>query len=147
MNYWLMKSEPTTYSIERLEAEGKTLWDGVRNYQARNFLKQMAVGDTVFFYHSNTAIPGIVGLAHVIETSVVDPTQFDPKSEYYDEKASREFPRWHTVVISFQQKFSETISLDELKERFGTEDFALVKKGNRLSVLPVAKKIAQKICR
>jgi predicted RNA-binding protein with PUA-like domain len=95
MNYWLMKSEPTAYSIERLEAEGKTLWDGVRNYQARNFLKQMAVGDT--------------------------------------------------VVISFQQKFSETISLDELKERFGTEDFALVKKGNRLSVLPVAKKIAQKI--
>lgn len=146
MNYWLLKSEPTTYSIERLEAEGETLWDGVRNYQARNFLKQMRPGDQVFFYHSNTAVPGIVGLAKVIETNVVDPTQFNPKSEYYDAKSTQDVPRWHTVVVLFQQKFSHVISLNALKNEFGEEDFAVVKKGSRLSVVPIAKNIALRLC-
>ena len=145
MNYWLMKSEPTVYSLDRLQAEKQTLWDGVRNYQARNFLKQMQVGDRAFFYHSNCQPPGIVGLAEVIETQVIDPSQFDPNSDYFDPKSTVENPRWQTVTVTFIEKFEQMISLDQLKLEFSPEEFLLVKKGNRLSVLPVSEAIAWRI--
>ena len=145
MNYWLMKSEPEVYSIDNLKKEGQTLWDGVRNYQARNFMRTMAIGDSVFFYHSNTKIPGIVGLMEVIENNVIDPTQFDPQSDYYDPKSSSENPRWQTVKVKFVRAFPQIISLDQLKQRFGPEELLVVKKGNRLSVMPIATNIAEKI--
>ena len=145
MNYWLMKSEPDVYSLEDLEQEGQTLWDGVRNYQARNFMKTMAIGDSVFFYHSNTKIPGIVGLMEVIENNVIDPTQFDPQSDYYDPKSSSENPRWQTVKVKFVRAFPKIVSLDQLKQTFASGELLVVKKGNRLSVIPIATNIAEKI--
>ena len=145
MNYWLMKSEPEVYSIDNLKNEGQTLWDGVRNYQARNFMRTMAIGDSVFFYHSNTKPPGIVGLMEVIENNVIDPTQFNPQSDYYDPKSSSENPRWQTVKVKFVRAFPKIISLDKLKETFRPEELLVVKKGNRLSVMPIATNIAEKI--
>jgi predicted RNA-binding protein with PUA-like domain len=140
-----MKSEPDVYSLEDLEQEGQTLWDGVRNYQARNFMKTMAIGDSVFFYHSNTKIPGIVGLMEIIENNVIDPTQFDPQSDYYDPKSSSENPRWQTVKVKFVRAFPKIVSLDQLKQTFASEELLVVKKGNRLSVIPIATNIAEKI--
>lgn len=145
MNYWLMKSEPDVYSLDDLKQEGQTLWDGVRNYQARNFMKTMAIDDAVFFYHSNTKPPGIVGLMEVIENNVIDPTQFDPQSDYYDPKSSSENPRWQTVKLKFVRAFPQLISLDQLKQTFAPEELLVVKKGNRLSVMPIATNIAEKI--
>lgn len=145
MNYWLMKSEPTVYSIDDL-AQGKTeLWDGVRNYQARNFLKAMAVGDRAFFYHSNTKPPGIAGLMKIHAATVVDPTQFEADNKYYDPKSSPEDPRWHTVVVAYERTFDHYISLDQLKATFSPEDLQVVKRGNRLSVMPVDKAVAEQI--
>lgn len=145
MNYWLMKSEPDVYSIEDLQRDKQEIWDGVRNYQARNFLRQMKVGDRAFFYHSNTKIPGIVGLMKIVEASVVDPTQFDPKSQYYDPKSTLEAPRWQTVKVEFCQIFPEIITLQKLKQEFNGDEFLVVKKGNRLSVMPVAQTVARTI--
>jgi predicted RNA-binding protein with PUA-like domain len=140
-----MKSEPDVYSLDDLKQEGQTLWDGVRNYQARNFMKTMAIGDSVFFYHSNTKPPGIVGLMEVIENNVIDPTQFDPQSDYYDPKSSSDNPRWQTVKLKFVRAFPQLISLDQLKQTFAPEELLVVKKGNRLSVMPIATNIAEKI--
>ncbi|MEB3308951.1 MAG: EVE domain-containing protein [Snowella sp.] len=145
MNYWLMKSEPSVYSIGDLKRDGQTLWDGVRNYQARNFLKQMAIGDLAFFYHSNSQPPGIVGLMTIIDSQVIDPTQFDPQSDYYDPKSSRENPRWHTVKTQFKEEFTQILTLETLKDRFSPDELLVVKKGNRLSVMPIAPDVAQKI--
>jgi predicted RNA-binding protein with PUA-like domain len=145
MNYWLMKSEPNVYSIDDLKSDKQQIWDGVRNYQARNFLKAMEVGDLAFFYHSNTKIPGIVGLMKIIESNLADPTQFDRTSQYYDPKSTPESPRWHTVKVEFIRSFSEIIALNKLKLEFTGDEFLLVKKGNRLSVMPVKESIAQKI--
>jgi predicted RNA-binding protein with PUA-like domain len=145
MDYWLMKSEPTVYSIADLEREKITLWDGVRNYQARNFLKKMQLGDRAFFYHSNTQPPGIVGLMQVVEILVVDPTQFDPLSDYFDPKSTPEQPRWYTVKLEFVEVFTQIITLEVLKQAFREEELAVVRKGNRLSVLPVATIVAEKI--
>ena len=145
MNYWLMKSEPEVYSMDDLKKEGQTLWDGVRNYQARNFMRTMAIGDSVFFYHSNTKIPGIVGLMEIIENNVIDPTQFDPQSDYYDPKSSSENPRWQTVKVKFVRAFPKIVSLDQLKQTFASGELLVVKKGNRLSVIPIATNIAEKI--
>ncbi len=142
MAYWLMKSEPSTYSIEDLQREQVTIWDGVRNYQARNFLQQMNKGDLAFFYHSNCKPPGIIGLMEIIETNIVDPTQFDPKSNYFDKKSTPDHPRWHTVKVKFKSIFDYVISLPILKEKFTDEDLLVVKKGNRLSVMPVPEKTA-----
>jgi predicted RNA-binding protein with PUA-like domain len=136
-----MKSEPQVYSIEDLKRENTTIWDGVRNYQARNFLKQMQAGDLAFFYHSNCKPPGIVGLMKIIETNVIDPTQFDKNSVYFDNKSTINNPRWHTVKVQFQQIFPELISLNTLKDRFSPEELLVVKKGNRLSVIPVPEKL------
>lgn len=143
MNYWLIKSEPSDYSIADLERDRATIWDGVRNYQARNFLRKMQVSDIAFFYHSNVKPPAIVGLARVIETQIADPTQFDPDSRYFDPKSTPETPRWQTVKVEFMEKFSEPISLPQLKEMFTPEAFPVVKKGNRLSVMPVTPEVAQ----
>jgi len=144
-NYWLVKSEPKTYSISDLQREQVTIWDGVRNYQARNFLRQMQMGDRVFFYHSNTIPPGIVGLAEVSSINIDDPTQFDPQSKYFDPKSSLAAPRWQTVQIKFLAAFPQMITLETLKQKFTPEELQVVKTGNRLSVLPVAGSIAAKI--
>ncbi|MBE9170228.1 EVE domain-containing protein [Pleurocapsales cyanobacterium LEGE 06147] len=145
MNYWLMKSEPQVYSISDLERDKQTIWDGVRNYQARNFLRQIQLGDLAFFYHSNVKPPGIVGLMKVIETDVVDPTQFDFNSQYYDPKSYLQSPRWQTVTVEFVQAFETIISLIKLKQEFSDNELLVVKKGNRLSVMPVATEVAKKI--
>ena len=145
MNYWLMKSEPNAYSIKDLAVEKQTIWDGVRNYQARNFLRQMQPEDMAFFYHSNTKIPGIVGLMKIIESDVVDPTQFDQNSKYYDQKSTREVPRWQTVIVEFVEEYKEPIYLTNLKQRFTGDELLLVRKGNRLSVMPVKLDIAKQL--
>ncbi|BAZ16028.1 hypothetical protein NIES4071_79010 [Calothrix sp. NIES-4071] len=140
-----MKSEPDVYSIADLEKQGETVWDGVRNYQARNFLRQMQEGDLAFFYHSNTNPPGIVGLMRVVKASVADPSQFDLESEYYDPKSTPESPRWQTVVIEFVETFPNLISLSQLRSEFTPEQLMVVKLGNRLSVMPVFTEVADKI--
>jgi predicted RNA-binding protein with PUA-like domain len=140
-----MKSEPKVYSIEDLKRENTTLWDGVRNYQARNYLKQMSIGDIAFFYHSNCQNIGIVGLMEIIETNVIDRTQFDVNSPYFDVKATENNPRWHTVTVQFKQKFNNIISLNTLKQQFTPEELLVVKKGNRLSVIPIPEETAKKI--
>lgn len=145
MNYWLMKSEPDVYGIEDLARDRTEIWDGVRNYQARNFLKSMAIGDAAFFYHSNTKPPGIAGLMTIHAANVVDPTQFEAGHKYYDPKSTPDAPRWHTVTVAYNRTFDQYISLEQLKEVFGPEELMVVKRGNRLSVMPVEKAIAQKI--
>ncbi|MEA5122975.1 EVE domain-containing protein [Xanthomonas floridensis] len=138
--YWLMKSEPDTFSIDDLERVGTEPWNGVRNYQARNFMRDgMQVGDGVFFYHSNCKVPGIVGIAKVASAAYPDDTQFEPKSDYHDPKASREDPRWMLVDVAFERKLKRTISLDEIKQHADAlgEGFPLIARGNRLSILPV----------
>ncbi|MBD2533652.1 EVE domain-containing protein [Nostoc flagelliforme FACHB-838] len=145
MNYWLMKSEPEVYSIADLQRQSETIWDGVRNYQARNFLRQMHEGDLAFFYHSNTNLPGIAGLMRVVKKDITDPTQFEPESKYYDPKSSSESPRWQTVVVEFVETFSNPILLSILKEKFSAEELMLVRQGNRLSVMPVPEAVALKI--
>jgi predicted RNA-binding protein with PUA-like domain len=143
--YWLMKSEPDVYGIANLERDRTTIWDGVRNYQARNFLKSMEVGDLAFFYHSNTNPPGIVGLMRVITAQVVDPSQFDIAGEYYDPKATITTPRWYTVEVEFVRAFSHQITLAMLRDRFTPAELLVVKQGNRLSVLPIDDRIATQI--
>jgi predicted RNA-binding protein with PUA-like domain len=140
-----MKSEPDVYSLADLQQERQTVWDGVRNYQARNFLRQMNVGDKVFFYHSNTTPLGIVGLVRVVETNISDPTQFDADSPYYDPKSTPQFPRWQTVKIEFAESFPTLISLGTLKQEFSVEELWVVRRGNRLSVMPVDEVVAKKI--
>ncbi|QQE66035.1 thymocyte nuclear protein 1 [Leptolyngbya sp. BL0902] len=140
-----MKSEPDVYGINDLARDQTELWDGVRNYQARNFLTSMAVGDLAFFYHSNTKPPGIVGLAKIVEANVVDPTQFDPTHKYYDAKSSPDKPRWRTVVVGYVETFPTGITLDQLKDAFSPEDLWVVRRGNRLSVMPVADAVAERL--
>ena len=144
MRYWLMKSEPDEFSLEDLwNAPGrKTHWDGVRNYQARNFMRDdMKPGDLVFYYHSNTDIPGIVGLAEVCSGSYPDHTAFDPNDKHFDAKSDPENPRWMMVDIRYKRKLKKKISLAEIKAHADRlEDFALIRRGNRLSVMPVDKK-------
>ena len=135
--FWLMKSEPDAYSIDTLEKDGVTLWDGIRNYQARNFMRNMKKGDKVFFYHSNCKPPGIVGFMEVIDLNIVDPTQFDKNSKYFDAKSKPENPRWDCVKVKFIFKSKKILSLPELKSLFSENELLVVKKGNRLSILPV----------
>ena len=138
MNHWLMKSEPDAFSIDDLKRKRREAWDGVRNYQARNFMRDgMRPGDQVFFYHSNCAVPGIVGIAEVATDAYPDPSQFDPKSKYFDPGSSRDNPRWMLVDVKFVKKLKRTISLDEMKGDRALDGMALLRKGNRLSVMPV----------
>ena len=144
-NYWLMKSEPDAYSIDTLKRDGVTLWDGIRNYQARNFMRKMAIGDKVFFYHSNCKPPGIVGFMEVIELNIIDPTQYQKESKYYDPKSSLENPKWDCVKVRYLFKADKFLSLPKLKTLFKEEELILLKKGNRLSIIPIEKEIAELI--
>jgi predicted RNA-binding protein with PUA-like domain len=139
MNYWLMKSEPDEFSIDDLKNKKSEPWSGVRNYQARNHIRDMHKGDLVFFYHSSCEVPGVVGVAEVATEAHPDPTQFDPKSDYFDAASKRDEPRWSLVDVKFKRKLKRTITLTELKGRKELGDFALTRQGNRLSVLPVSK--------
>ena len=138
-HYWLMKSEPDEFSIDDLARVGAEPWTGVRNYQARNFMRSMQIGDGVLFYHSNAAVPGVYGLAEVATEAYPDPTQFEATSTYFDEKSSREQPRWDLVDVRYVRTLKRAVTLDAMRaeaDRLG-EEFALIRKGNRLSVLPV----------
>lgn len=138
--YWLMKSEPEDFSIDDLERVGTEPWTGVRNYQARNFMRDgMQIGDGVLFYHSNCKVPGIYGLAEVASAPYPDPTQFDRQSKYFDPKASPEEPRWMLVDVGFVRRLAAPVTLEAIRGRSESlgEDFALIRKGTRLSVLPV----------
>ncbi|KRG88336.1 EVE domain-containing protein [Stenotrophomonas daejeonensis] len=138
--YWLMKSEPDAFSIDDLHRVGTEPWNGVRNYQARNFMRDgMKVGDGILFYHSNTKVPGIVGTATVASEAYPDDTQFDPKTPYFDPKATREQPRWYLVDVAFERKLAQVIPLEEIKQHTDKlgEGFALTARGSRLSVFPV----------
>jgi len=139
MNYWLMKSEPDEFSIDDLARKKTEPWSGVRNYQARNFLREMRKGDGVLFYHSSCDEPGVVGIAEVATAAHPDPTQFDPKSDYFDAKSARNEPRWSLVDVKFKRKLKRVIALNELKNRQELNGLALIRPGNRLSVLPVSK--------
>jgi Uncharacterized conserved protein len=137
-HYWLMKSEPDAFSIDDLKRKKQEAWDGVRNYQARNYMRDgMRVGDKVFFYHSNCAEPGIVGIATVATDAYPDPSQFDPKSKYFDPGSSRDNPRWLLVDVKFAKKLKRTITLKELQADPALDGMVLVRKGSRLSVQPV----------
>ena len=138
--YWLVKSEPDDYSIDDLQHDGQIAWTGVRNYQARNFMRDtMQVGDLALFYHSNANPSGIVGVARVASKPYADPTQFDAKSQYFDAKATADEPRWQLVDFAFVEKFSRTIPLAELKEEARLEGMLVTRRGQRLSVQPVEK--------
>jgi len=143
-----MKSEPDVYSIESLKKEKKCLWDGIRNYQARNFMmKEMEVGDQVLFYHSNHKPPGIAGLAVISKEAQPDPTQFDKKSKYFDAKSSKENPRWHCVEVKYKKKLKNYISLDDIRNVKSLADMMVIRKGSRLSIQPVTKKEFEIICK
>ncbi|NCN40527.1 EVE domain-containing protein [bacterium] len=144
--YWLMKSEPDAFSIDDLKSQKTSLWDGVRNYQARNFMmNDMRKGDLVLFYHSNAKPPGVAGLATVSKEAVPDPTAQDKKSEYYDAKAAPEKPIWFCVEVKFKSKFKELVPLDELKKHKALTEMLVLKKGQRLSIQPVTEKEFQYI--
>lgn len=146
--YWLMKSEPESYSIEQFAREKTTLWTGVRNYQARNFMtKGMKTGDLFFFYHSNAEPPSVVGIGQIVDTNIVDPTAFDKKSEYYDEKSKKESPRWFCAKVEFKQKLKTPVSLSTIKKEKGLEKMLLLQRGQRLSIQPVQENEFQKILR
>ncbi|MCD5381753.1 MAG: EVE domain-containing protein [Candidatus Pacebacteria bacterium] len=146
MQYWLMKSEPSCYSIDDLARDGVEPWDGVRNYQARNLMRDdMQVGDIAFFYHSNAKEIGIVGLMTIASAAYPDPTQFDKQEDHYDPKSTKENPRWLLVDVKFKQKFTDIIPLAVLKNDPAFADMALTQKGMRLSVQPVKEKHYKKI--
>ncbi|MEQ8205202.1 MAG: EVE domain-containing protein [Woeseia sp.] len=140
MAYWLMKSEPDSYSIDDLKHDGTEPWDGIRNYQARNMMRDdMKVGDKVFFYHSSCKQPAVVGLARIASKAYPDATQFDPDSKYHDPKSSPDEPRWVLVDVKFERQLKRPIPLTELKQHPALDDFQLNKRGNRLSIVPVSK--------
>jgi len=137
MRYWLMKSEPEAYSIDQLAKDKTAPWTGVRNYQARNFMRdQMAIGDKVLFYHSSCDEPGIVGIAEVCKRAYPDETQFDKKSPYYDGKSTRDNPRWLHVDVRFVKK-TRAINLPELRSHKALANMRILARGNRLSITPV----------
>lgn len=140
MNYWLMKSEPESFSIDDFMKRPRQIepWEGVRNYQARNYLRQMKLGDKAFFYHSNCKEPGIVGIMEISKEATPDKTAFDKKSQYYDPKSLETNPRWFLVHVHFVAKFNSIIPLHELKSEPKLKNLALVKTGSRLSVMPVS---------
>ena len=143
MNYWLMKSEPSTFSIDALSAAPKrrTFWDGVRNYQVRNMMRDdMKVGDLAFFYHSSCDEPGIAGVVKIVRSAYPDHTAFDPKDPHFDAGSKPDAPRWLMVDVQLQQRFSRIITLDELRKHADEKlkDMLLLKRGNRLSITPVS---------
>ncbi len=138
--YWLMKSEPTEYSIEDLVRDKTTAWTGIRNYQVRNMLRdEVQVGDRVLIYHSSTKIPGVVGEAKVTKAAFPDPLQFKRTSEYYDAGSSVDYPRWLSVELCFVKKHEKIASLEQIRTMSVFTNSPLIKKGNRLSVIPLTK--------
>ena len=137
--YWLMKSEPGVYSIDHLGRDGTESWEGVRNYQARNFMREMAAGDLAIFYHSSAKPPGAAGICRISREAYPDDTQFDKKSKYYDPKSKKEDPRWSMVDVSFVEQFEEPVSLQALKDDPRLEGMRVTQKGSRLSIQPVDK--------
>lgn len=137
MPYWLMKSEPDEFSIRNLQKLGVGRWDGVRNYQARNFLRSMIEGDLFFFYHSSCATPGIAGIGNIVRSAYPDPTALDPDSPYHDAKATTAENPWSAVDVGFVECFSATLPLSQLKVQPALTRMPLVKKGSRLSVMPI----------
>lgn len=134
-----MKSEPNDYSIDDLERDGSEPWDGIRNYQARNMIRDdMQIGDQAFFYHSSCKVPAIVGIMNIASAAYPDPTQFDPDSSHYDEKSPQDNPRWLLVDVAFERRTERPITLSELKAHPGLADFRLTMRGNRLSIFPVS---------
>ena len=134
-----MKSEPDVYSIDDLARDGMECWEGIRNYQARNMIRDdMRIGDLAFFYHSSCKVPAVVGIMKIVSEAYPDPTQFDPRSKYYDEKSKEDDPRWFLVDVAFERRTKREITLRELREHPGLEGFRLTKRGNRLSVFPVS---------
>ena len=139
--YWLIKSEPSAYSIDDLKRDKSALWEGVRNYQARNLMmKEMKVGDEAIFYHSSTEPPGAVGIAKISGAAEPDPTQFDARDSHYDPKATPARPIWYCVRVTFKSKFARQVSLSELREQKELQNMVLLRKGSRLSVQPVTEK-------
>lgn len=136
--HWLVKSEPSSYSIDDLKKDKKTAWTGVRNYTARNFMRDgMQVGDPVLFYHSSCPVPGVYGIAKVVSKAYPDPTQFDASSTYYDPKATKEKPIWYLVDIGFVKKLKEPVTLEEMKKDTRLAGMEVLRRGNRLSVTSV----------
>lgn len=141
MQYWLMKTEPETFSIDDLANRKEEVWDGVRNYTVRNFFRdQMKVGDKALLYHSSTKVVGVAGEMEVVKEAVTDRTQFDPKSPYYDPTAKEESPRWLAPTVRFVRKYPHVLPLEQLRELAALQDSPITKKGNRLSVIPLSKK-------
>jgi predicted RNA-binding protein with PUA-like domain len=139
MNYWLLKSEADCYSIDDMKKDKKTPWSGIRNYQARNFMRdEMKVGDLALFYHSSVDPKAVVGIVQVVSKSYPDPTQFDSKDDHYDPKATTEKPIWSLVDVAFVKKFDRPITLAEIKNRPDLKGMALTQQGSRLSVMPVS---------
>ena len=146
MACWLMKSEPDVYSIDDLQRDGREMWDSIRNYQARNMMRDdMRIGDEVFFYHSSCKEPGVVGIAKVASKPYPDPVQFDKKSRYFDAKSDKDNPRWILVDVEFVRKLKRNITLTDIKAEKSLEEMILVRRGNRLSIMPVEKKHWDKI--
>ncbi len=146
MACWLMKSEPDVYSIDDLQRDGQEMWDSIRNYQARNMMRDdMRIGDPIFFYHSSCKEPGVVGIAEVASKPYPDPVQFDKQSRYFDAKSDPDNPRWILVDVKFVRKLKRNITLTEIKAEKGLADMILTRKGNRLSIMPVEKKHWDKI--
>lgn len=149
MRYWLLKTEPQTFGIDNLIAmpDQITPWEGVRNFQARNFLRdEMKIGDQAFFYHSSCKVPGIVGVVEVVTDGYPDSTALNPESQYYDVKSTQERPIWFRVDVKFIKKFKHIISIKELRDNPALSQMILLQKGNRLSVMPVSKKDWTQIC-
>lgn len=147
MAFWLVKSEPTVYSIDDLKKDRTTYWEGVRNYQARNFLKAMKKGDRVLFYHSNAEPTAVMGIAEVHKEAYPDPAQFDFKSDYYDPDSSKDNPRWWSPEIKFVEKFSTPVELTALKKAPSLKEMTLLQKGSRLSVHSITKAHFDTVCR
>ena len=145
MDYWLMKSEPSCYSIDDLKRDRIGMWDDVRNYQARNFMRAMKKGDGALFYHSSCTVIGVVGMAQVAKEGYPDPTQFDEKSYKFDPKSTRENPRWTSVDLKFVTKFKQPVTLAQLKDDPAFSEMLVIRRGMRLSVQPVAKKHFERI--
>ena len=144
--YWIMKSEPSEYSIDDLKRDKQAPWFGVRGYQARNFMRdEMRVGDEILFYHSSCPEPGVVGVARVASQAYPDATQFDPKSPYFDPKATKENPRWMLVDVKFIKKFKSIITLPRLRQKKSLRDLVILRPGNRLSITPVTRAAFQSI--
>ncbi|HEX7477684.1 MAG TPA: EVE domain-containing protein [Polyangiales bacterium] len=145
VRHWLMKSEPDAFSIDDLARLGRSPWDGVRNYQARNFMQQMRVGDLVLFYHSSCEPKGVVGVARVAKAAYADHTQFDPKSDHFDPASPPDAPRWFMVDVEMVEKLAQPFTLEAMKRDAKLADMIVVRKGSRLSVQPVESRHAQHI--